>query len=259
MTTLEKQVALEYRMVQSGVERYNKQKDDLITKGLSAKTVHGRTIISGVVQAVSDSITDYMQTETSNRAIAKKLIVGMNPDTLAFLALITIIDTVASYHTLIKVSRLVGTQIETQKRLDLWLQEEGNVAKNMIKAANKKSDKGFDHKRHGLNHKIKSDGLDIPFWTNEQRIHVGLKLIDLVIKNTGVVKLENRRFKRRQVNYLVPTATTLDWVRAFNEKHECALPRFSPCVIEPKDWEGFYGGGYYSEHIYRLPLVRVHR
>ena len=176
MTTLEKQVALEYRMVQSGVERYNKQKDDLITKGLSAKTVHGRTIISGVVQAVSDSITDYMQTETSNRAIAKKLIVGMNPDTLAFLALITIIDTVASYHTLIKVSRLVGTQIETQKRLELWLQEEGNVAKN-----------------------------------------------------------------------------------SFNEKHECALPRFSPCVIEPKDWEGFYGGGYYSEHIYRLPLVRVHR
>ena len=259
MATIEEQIELEYRMVQSGIDRYNKQKDDLLSKGLGAKTVHGRTIVSGVVEPVSDAIKLFLSSPSSNRAVARKLIEGMNVDTLAFLSLITIIDTISSYHTLIKVARLVGTQVETQKRLDLWLKEEGNTATNMIKAANKKSDKGFDHKRHGLNHKMKADGVDIPYWTHEEKIHVGLKLIDLVIQTTGIVKLETRKFKRRQANYLVPTSETLEWIRAFNEKHECALPRFSPCIVEPKKWEKFYGGGYYSDHIHRLPLVRVHK
>ncbi len=259
MATIEEQIELEYRMVQSGIDRFNRQKEELLGKGLGAKTAHGRTIISGVVEPLEEAIKDFLNTSTNNRAIAKKLLDGMPCDKLAFLTLITVIDTIASYHTLIKVARLVGVQVETQKRLDLWLKEEKNTATNMIKAANKKSDKGFDHKRHGLNHKMKADGLDIPYWTHEERIHVGIKLIDLVIKTTGIVKLETRKFKRRQANYLIPTDETLEWIRAFNDKNEAALPRFSPCVIEPKPWKKFYGGGYYSDHIHRLPLVRVHR
>ena len=44
MATLDKQIELEYRMVQSGIHRYNKGMEELLGKGLGSKTKHGRTI-----------------------------------------------------------------------------------------------------------------------------------------------------------------------------------------------------------------------
>jgi DNA-directed RNA polymerase len=260
MATLEEQIELEYQMVQSGVDRYNKQLNDLLEKDLGSKTKHGRTIIKGIVEPVQEALSSYINDSGryTNRSRSKTLLKGMAHDKVAYLALICVIDNLANYGTLLKVARNVGMQIETQKRLDTWLELDKEVAHNMIREADKKSDKGFDHKRHGLNHKINSDGLDIPNWPNEDRIHVGLKLIDIIIEHTGIVKLEKRINKRKTIYHVVPTDETKEWVQAFNELNQTALPRYSPCIVEPKDWDSFWGGGYYSEHINKLPFVRVH-
>ena len=55
MATLEEQIELEYQMVQSGVDRYNKQLNDLLEKDLGSKTNHGRTIITGIVEPVQEA------------------------------------------------------------------------------------------------------------------------------------------------------------------------------------------------------------
>lgn len=260
MSTLDQQIQLEYQMVQSGINRYNKQLDDLLEKELGSKTKHGRTIIKGIVSPVQDALESYINSsnKATNSSKAKRLLKGMSFDKVAYLSLICIIDNLASYCTLLKVARNVGIQVETQKRLDTWLTMDKEVANNMIKEASKKSDKGFDHKRHGLNHKINSDGLDIPNWPNEDRIHIGLKLIDIIIEHTGIVKLEKRINKRKTVWHVVPTEETNEWIEAYNDLNQTALPRYSPCIIPPKDWDGFWGGGYYSEHINNLPFVRIH-
>lgn len=258
MATIEEQVELEYQMVQSGIDRFNKQLDDLLEKDLGSKTKHGRTIIKGIVQPIEDSIKALMKDNTQNRNITKRLIQKMKPDQVAYLALISLIDNIATKTTLLTVARNIGVQIETQKRLDHWLSLQDGVAGNMIKEANKKSDKGFDHKRHGLNHKMKLDDIDIPSWSNEERVHVGIKMVDLIISSTGVVKLDKRVNKNKTVWHIIPTDETAEWIKAFNDTNSIALPRYSPCIVEPKDWDGFWGGGYYSDHINKLPFVRVH-
>lgn len=258
MATIEEQVELEYQMVQSGIDRFNKQLDDLLEKDLGSKTKHGRTIIKGIVQPIEDSIKALMKDNTQNRNITKRLIQKMKPDQVAYLALISLIDNIATKTTLLTVARNIGVQIETQKRLDHWLSLQDGVAGNMIKEANKKSDKGFDHKRHGLNHKMKLDDIDIPSWSNEERVHVGIKMVDLIISSTGVVKLDKRVNKNKTVWHIIPTDETAEWIKAFNDTNSIALPRYSPCIVQPKDWEGFWGGGYYSDHINKLPFVRVH-
>lgn len=258
MATIDEQVALEYQMVQSGIDRFNKQLDDLIDKDLGSKTKHGRTIIKGIVQPIEDGIIALMKDNKQNRNIAKKLLQKMKPDQVAYLSLISLIDNMATKTTLLTVARNIGVQVETQKRLDHWLSLQDGVAGNMIKEANKKSDKGFDHKRHGLNHKMKLDDIEIPNWSNEQRIHVGIKMVDIIINTTGVVKLDKRINKNRTVWHVIPTSETSEWIKAFNDTNSIALPRYSPCIVEPKDWEGFWGGGYYSDHINKLPFVRVH-
>ena len=259
MATLDEQIELEYKMVQSGVERYHKQVSELLNKQLASKTKHGRTIIKGILDPVQQAIEEFAVYDPKfNRNIAKKLLRGMDAGKVAYLSLICLIDNIANQGTLLKVARTIGIQIETQKRLDTWMSMDKEVASNMIKEANKKSDKGFDHKRYGLDHKINADELDIPTWTSNERISVGVKLIDIIIQATGIVKLEKKFQKRKTVYIVVATKETEEWIQAFNDVNEVALPRYSPCIIEPKDWDSFWGGGYYSEHINKLPFVRVH-
>lgn len=258
MATMDEQIELECRMVQSGVERYTKTMSDLLDKNLGSRTKHGRTMIKGIVEPVSDKLGAMFLDKKYNNNRCRNLIKGMDPSKVSYLALVSVVDNLATHTALLKVARTVGIQVETQKRLDEWLEIDTDVAKNMIKEAEKKSDKGFDHKRHGLDHKIKADGHNIPYWSNEDRIHVGLKLIDIIMEHTGIIKLERRIQKRKTVWHVVATPDTEEWIKAFNETNAVALPRYCPCIIEPRDWDDFWGGGYYSEHINKLPFVRVH-
>jgi len=258
MATMQQQLELEYLMLQSGVDRYNKQLNDLVGKSLSSKTLHGRAIIAGVCEPLADGIKKLVKEKTSNRDITYKLLQGIKPEQASYLTLISVIDKVAANVPLLNVARLVGVNIETQIRLDRWLKEDRETAKNLIDMANKKSDKGFDHKRHGLNHKMKLDGIDIPIWSDTDRIHIGIRLIDLVIQETGLVKIRREYQRRRAVSYLQATEDTLQWIQAFNETNQSNLPRYSPCIVKPKDWTEFFGGGYYSDHINKKPFLRVH-
>ena len=156
MATLSEQIELELNMVQSGIDRYNKQRDDLEQKTLSSKTLHGRTIIAGVVEPVADGIRDLLKQKTSNRNTVK-LLKGCNCNTVALLSLIGVVDTISNWSTLIRSAGRVGIMIETQLRLDAWLKADRETASNLIKMANQKSDSGYDHKRHGLNFKIKKE------------------------------------------------------------------------------------------------------
>ena len=260
MATLEQQIDLEMRMVQSGIDRYYQNLTKLKGQGIESNTKHGRAIISGVVHPVAEGIQEVIDTKTNGRNIAYKKLQGMDSQKLAYLSLLTVVDSISQRYPLLKVARLCGIHAEIQKRLDEFVEREGKGALFLIEQANRKSNAGFNHKRHGLNHKINELHPDIDSWTSEERIHVGLKLIDVIIQKTGIVKLRKWVMKRgKTTTFLEATEDTLDWIKAFNEANENRLPRYSPCIIPPKDWTGIFEGGYHSSHINQLPIIRVHR
>jgi DNA-directed RNA polymerase len=259
MPTIEDQKQLEYEMVQEGVRRYNHQNAKMLDKGLESKTSHGRALVASVVGAVSEGILHLQSTTTSNRDIARKKLKGMNPDQVAYLALLSVIDGISRRYSLMKVARGVGMYIEDQDRLGKWLAEEGDVAKNIIRQANEKTASGRRNKRHGLTNKMNKDGFEDTEWTNEERIHVGLRMVDVIITTTGIIGLRRQTTARNKTTtFVIATPETLEWIRKFNDSNMSKRPRFSPCIIPPRDWDGGGGGGYYSEVINRLPLVRAH-
>ena len=257
MSTLEKQLALEMEMLQAGIDRYQSNANKRIEKGVQSNTQHGRAIIAGVVNAVADGVKDIQSGNTSNRDIAKKKLQDMDAHAVAYLALITIVDEVSKRYTLTKIARYIGMNVEMQKRLTQWVEAEGRPALSIIKRANEKSSKR--HKRQGLVYKMNKDGYKDTEWTNEERIHVGMRLIDKVIINTGLVRLSKQRQRtNKTVTYLEATPETLEWIKNFNQHNEAGKPRFAPSLIPPKDWVDVEGGGYHSQVFNKLPLVRVH-
>lgn len=259
MPTIEDQMMLEYDMVLEGVRRYNHENNKMLEKGLESKTAHGRALISSVINAVADGVRVLQSTTTSNRDIARKKLRDMNPEQVAYLALISVVDGISKRYSLMKVARAVGMYIEDQDRISRWLEAEGDKAKSIIAQANEKTASGRRNKRHGLTHKMNKDGYENTEWGNEERIHVGLRMVDVIITTTGIIALRRQTTARNKTTTFVEaTPETLEWISNFTQCNETKRPRYSPCIIEPKDWEGVWGGGYYSDVINRLPLVRAH-
>ena len=166
--SLEQQLELEREMLDAGINRFRRVVDDAVGKGRETHTLHGRTMIATVVGAVAEGVKQVQDTPTSNRDVA-------------YIALVSMVDGISKAQALVKVAKNIGGNIEMQDRLEKWIEAEGTTARNTIKKAN---EKGTTARRYGLTNKMNKDGYKHLAWTGDQRIQVGMKLVDVIIRNT---------------------------------------------------------------------------
>ena len=105
---------------------------------------------------------------------------------------------------------------------------------------------------------MNEDGYKHLVWNDDERIHTGLKLIDIVIKTTGLVKHRVYFSGNRRFSLIEATPKTLTWIQNFNKENEVRNPRYGSTIIPPKKWTSMWGGGYYTNIVNNLPLVRTH-
>jgi len=251
---IDHQLELETDMITGGITRFRKERDKSIEAGKEARTAHGRAIIARLVADVCNGITEWLSNPTNtSRDIAWKRINHMDAEQVAYLSLVTLIDGLSRKNTLLFIARSIGGSIEIQDRLDRWIADDGDIAKNTIKEAMKKA---YGARRYGLTHKMNKDGQDTA-WDKSERVHVGFKMVDIIIRETGIVKLHTQQSERkRKTTYVIPEQETKEWIAAFNSYMETARPRYLPCVIPPKNWTDVTGGGYHGHEIDKLPIVR---
>lgn len=249
------QLQLETDMMTGGIERFRKERDAAIERGKESHTVHGRAIIARLVSDLADGIKEWIDSPSNtSRDIAWKKLNQNNPEQLAYLSLATLVDSISRKNTLMYVARTIGSAIEIQDRLDRWIADEGDIARNTIKQSMKKA---YGARRFGLTHKMNKDGYKENTWLQSERVHVGFKMVDLIIQSTGIIKLSTQQVKRtNKTTYVVPEKDTVEWIEAFNSFAETHRPRLLPCVIVPKDWTDVTGGGFHGHEINKLPIVR---
>ncbi len=258
MGTIKEQKLLETNMAEAGVSRFRHTLNKMKEKGLESATKHGRVIIATHLEPVAEGIREIQNTSSNNRNIAKKKLQDIDASEAAYLAMISMVDSLTTRCSVLKLALNIAMRIEDQIRLQLWVEQEGDIARNVIRKANEKTRTGRVQKRHGLTHKMNKDKFQFKGWTDHERIQVGTRIIDLVIVRTGLVEMKS--FKtggKKFTKYVIPIQKTLDWIRDFNSVAEAARPRYTPTIIPPKKWTKVWGGGYYANIINDLPLVRV--
>ena len=251
--TLENQYQLEQEMLDGGIERFRNDTAKSLSAKKESRTLHGRTIITNAVDAVAKGV-DEIKAGKSNRDIARKKLADIPSDVVAYLAVSALVDGLSTSNTLLATATKLGSSVEIQDRLHKWVQAEGKSALNVIKLAN---EKGESARAVGLIHKMNKDGYSELAWQKEERMHVGLRLIDAIIVHTGLVRIETIMMaKNKRTSFVQPTEKTQEWIKAFNDTAESWRPRYAPCIIEPKDWTDITGGGYHSPMIEPLSIVR---
>jgi len=253
MYTVEDQIELELSSFTRGMERYQKQIDTMVERGLDSRTLHGRAIIKAIIEPLTEGVVE-IQGMPRNRDIARKKLEGLNPETVAYITLVSVVDSFSQHSRLIKVARTVGFNIELEQRIKEWEEEDKEVARNVLKKALQKS--STRNRKYGLTHKLNRDYPDTG-WTEEEKIHVGLRLIDKLIVKTGLVSLEKITLGRNKTaTFVKATSSTLDWIAKFNDHKSKLKPVTTPCIIPPKDWTDVQGGGYWNSVFRPLPIVR---
>lgn len=259
---LEIQRKLEADMQTRGIEYYRSEIRKAQEQDNESTTLYGILAMKRSVDAVTEAIEDFLDDAFTGKAgrlsSAGHLLSLVEPEVAAYLSLKSAIDGVSKNQTLTKCAMGIAGMLEDQFKFSLFEEQEPHWFKRIRKDVNKRTSNRY-FRRYAIIHTMnKKAMIDHEPWSKQEKMHLGCKLIDLIIQSTGLFELTTHTFGRtKRVLYIAPTEKTLGWIENINRKGEGLSPRYMPCVIPPRDWVAPYGGGYHTEHIRPLPLVKT--
>lgn len=256
---LSTQLRLEEEMTSRGADRYIRGVAKAMEKGAEDNTEYGKQIMSGRLERAAEAISNWLeesgQGNPSRWGLAYKLIKDCPPRTLAYLALKNIMAGISSVRTLQDVAVGIGMAVEDEMRFALVREEEAKVYEKLVLGAKKRTS---GHYKHVYATRIADQTIDWDRWGRTDRLHVGVKLLDLVMGAVGLVEIvSNSTHSKQALKYVRALPETLEWIEKKNEVTAVLRPVFEPMVVPPREWTTPFDGGYLSSNIKPLKLVKT--
>lgn len=257
---MNRQIELEQQMLSLGVDSYQSTVRNAKAKGHESGTAYGVNLVAHKVETVADAITSFIDVASSGKAGRKHLAIKylnlIDPKVIALVGLRMVIDGISSRRILQTTAIQIAKRLEDQVRYQQY-QEEAKPLFNKV-AEQVKQSTSYRHKRTVMNTAFNRAGINFDSWPEGDMTHVGMKVIELIIESTGWVQIVaiNTR-KNRTNNYLQPTPELTEWIDQKNSRCELLTPMLLPCIVPPKDWTHPFSGGYYTDAITRLNVIKT--
>ena len=263
------QLQLEHEAHTEGEKRFLKAMERQIKAGEFADNAVAKPLLSTLAPKFSQYMTDWREEyshKKGKKPVALTLTNKMLTDAAAMLTIKTVLAclTKEEHCNLQFVSFKIGRNIEDELRYGRIRDEEAKHFKVNIKdALNKRV--GMVYKKAFMQ-AVEAKMLDANqlkttwnAWSNEENIHVGIRMLEILIASTGLVRLvreyagnvqkdnESIQLAEEFVQLLSVRAGALAGIS----------PMYQPCVVPPKPWTGTTGGGYWAAGRKPLRLIRV--
>lgn len=253
------QLRLEEEMTSRGAERYLRGVSKAVEKGVEDSTDYAKQIMAGRLEALSQGIGEWMEGagkgNPSRWALAYKRLQNCNPNTLAYLALKNVMAGISSARTLQDVAVSIGTAVEDELRFAEVRVEESRAFDKLVKGAKKRTSGHFKRIYAG---RMADRVIEWERWSRTDRLHVGVKLLDILIQTIGLVEVvSNSSHSSQATKYVRALPETLEWIERKNDVTSMLRPVFEPMVVPPRDWTTPFDGGYLSSNIKPLKLVKT--
>ena len=256
---MELQIKLEEGMTSRGIDRFWKNLNASVEGGREDQTPYGQKIIAGRMDLLASQIKLWLEEANHGKGgrnqIAATLLEGMDTRKVAYLALKSILSSISKPKTLQFVAVSIGSLIETEIRMDAVRDVEIKGYQRLLKEATKRGST-FHRRMYAV--RASEAVADFKGWTRTERLHLGVKLLDIVMNTIGLVEInESKVSKFKTVKLVKALPETLDWIDRRNNVVQYLRPVYEPMVVIPKDWDSPVGGGYVSSCIEPLRLVKV--
>lgn len=256
---IEREEQLEQHAKDAGADRIRNRVIKAEQEGHGVDTPAGVALLKRSVEPVADAvraaIEDAKSGKAGRRQTAALILDRLEPEVSAYLAMREVISASIEGLALTTAAQHIGSHIEEELRLAAFEGTEPNLYHFVLRRL-KQRGASADHSRRVFVYTANKEGIELPRLTKSEKTHVGVKLIDLVIKATGFILVAHVRNGKKLRAIIRPTEHIHEWLKDFNEKSELLRPIFEPMVVAPKDWDGIVGGGYMTSALKPLPLVK---
>lgn len=265
---MEKQVALEALMQGHGQDRYWSQTRKAQEKGQESGTKYGKKLITAAIEPTSEAITAFLDSgagKAGRKHVALKYLRQLDADTAAFIISRILIDGVTREFLLQRCAMAIAAALEQEVRYRTFEQEKKPLFKALQRSvADATSNR---HKAAVLTRSANYHGISHTPWPTQDKLHLGQKCVELFIAATGFVETyssatgrvvhSKKQNARTSVYKLRATRRLMEWIDDRNARCEMLAPVHLPCVIPPRDWVHPFSGGYHTNAIPQLKLVKT--
>jgi DNA-directed RNA polymerase len=262
---LQRQIELEIDMSNLGAARYQARSAKEIEQDRGGETQPGQFLIKKAVGSVSDALQHFIAEVYSGRpgpkAVAAKLVRDMDPDVVAYISLKAILGRLMSKSitNLTGLSMNVANALENEARFERFAVLNPGMFARLDKSL---TEDGANeaHRRKVLIYAMGKYNIPWERWGRNDSILLGSKMVELVADSTGLIEFAlnqtgfSGQYKDQHQVFLTEKAS--DWVNSSLLRGELLNPYYMPTIIPPRNWTGIAGGGYHSDAVRPVTLVR---
>lgn len=265
---MKRQLALEEEMLTQGRARWLHNVQAAKERHSEATTSYGHMLLKRGVEPLAAAIQGFQERAVTGRAgrrhAAVGLLAGISPEVAAFVSLRKALDRMTTPGiTMQAVAVDIARALELEKKI-LALRDQDNPRYKMTKR-HIQGHNSQKYRRTVLNFAFgKSGTVAFRPWSKPECLHLGQKMLELIMETTGIFHLVRRPMPGRHgvaANdaYMLELAPSCrDWLKRHRETAGLMYPDYLPTIVPPKPWRGAGGGGYYSlDEVRPLSLVKV--
>lgn len=228
--------------------------------GTEDETVYGKRMVQAAIQPLADTIDAALAEVRAGKSGRHHKALGyldlLPPEVTAYIAIRTTLQRISAEVTVTRVCVAIGDRIEDEVRFRLLTKDDPKMVERLLKLTAKATT--YKHKQAVLSAVATKEGHHHEaFWSDEEKMHVGLWLLDRLRDTTGFVAIETRGTGRSKATYLTASEACLKWIEGCAEANELLAPRWWPTIIPPRRWKGVYGGGYWGKLPRPLCMLKV--
>lgn len=244
-----------------------KKSREAVQKAISGKR-EGDTLAG--TRLVEDNLVALM-TSIKNHSEAAKAKRGHNPKALPYIDKLGLEETA---HLVIKVciNGLIGTKALTATAVDLGKKVHVESLSNDIRAYDAERYKSLVKRLQSLEKegKVRNIASTIEWYAKEtlpeleeltanEYARIGMYFIECLLESTDLAEVEVQWKGASSTKYLTPTEATLNFIESTALLSGIANPLYPLMVVPPKDWEDCYTGGYLTDNIKNVLMVKADR
>ncbi len=259
---IQRQEELEMEMRALGTARFEKMIADARAGRRETETPYGSVLLEKCVLPLAAKIKEWLKAQvarsgSSVHTAVPFLSVINNHELAAYQTAKSLLDGIGQKKVLIAMAIRIASSLEDEVRMREFEGKNKAYYLTLKRSLDKRSDHGGYRKRV-LVFCMNKAGIQWLGWSKADKVHLGMKLIDLFVESTGMIFLDRQFSGGKENPYaVVATPSLTEWINKKNASGSILQPELLPMLTPPKDWTSPWSGGYLTKAVPRMSLVKT--